>query len=548
MVDASGWERMQRDLEVVLERHERLLAQQELLIERLHNLGPVNQDYVSEKSREVPTPMKSNRRPLSRLVSDLSSVSMTSKKSQKSVNSELVRETSRKISVDSNFHLHKEHGAVLHNFLYARFSAGIDWWLALQEPKRVGLFAKFVQSNLFETISVCVIIMNSAFVTYTTDREVNHMGEQNSTTSCIEMSFLTYYVLELVAKMWVHRWHFFCNNEMQWNIFDFFLVMLAMYDWIWTKATESSGSTNLTFMRVIRILKITKALRMVKLINFFSKLRLILNSLLGSFSSLMWSIVMLGLIFFMFALVFVQGVTPVLMDPTLDHEKEEEVREHFGSVSNAIFTLFQTTFGGDDWGNFYVSIREAGHFYSALFVFFVAFIQIALVNVLTGVFVDNAMKLAQPDHDALALEMRKTEVGDAQQLRQLIVDMDSGKDGKISKADFADSMKKDKLRAQLAVLGLDIKNTQIFFDLIVESSKNEEVDIDEFITHCMRLKGTASSFDMQTLVFATKLIQKDQVKMRKILDERFDYIMTALSNVGWQRQCSNGQDARHAKL
>jgi len=437
---------------------------------------------------------------------------------------------------------------LIHNIVYKRFARCIDWWFDLQEPERLGRCAKFVQSSFFETMSVCVIMMNSIFVTYTTDREAADGGEQNSSASIIEACFLTYYALEIASKLCVHHMYFFCNKEMHWNIFDLFLVLLATYDWIFTMTSTSQGSTNLTFMRILRILKITKALRMVKVVNFFTELRLILNSLLGSFTSLLWSMVMLALIFFMFALVFVQGVTPVLISETLDHARETEVRDLFGSVSSAMFTLYQTTFGGNDWGEFYIVIREAGLFYAGLFVFFVAFIQIALVNVLTGVFVDNAMKLAQPDHDALALEMRKTEVGDAQQLRQLIVDMDSGKDGKISKADFADSMKKDKLRAQLAVLGLDIKNTQIFFDLIVESSKNEEVDIDEFITHCMRLKGTASSFDMQTLVFATKLIQKDQVKMRKILDERFDYIMTALSNVGWQRQCSNGQDARHAKL
>jgi len=420
---------------------------------------------------------------------------------------------------------------LIHNIVYKRFARCIDWWFDLQEPERLGRCAKFVQSSFFETMSVCVIMMNSIFVTYTTDREAADGGEQNSSASIIEACFLTYYALEIASKLCVHHMYFFCNKEMHWNIFDLFLVLLATYDWIFTMTSTSQGSTNLTFMRILRILKITKALRMVKVVNFFTELRLILNSLLGSFTSLLWSMVMLALIFFMFALVFVQGVTPVLISETLDHARETEVRDLFGSVSSAMFTLYQTTFGGNDWGEFYIVIREAGLFYAGLFVFFVAFIQIALMNVLTGVFVDNAMKLAQPDHDALALEMRKTEIVEANKLRHLIQEMDVGNDGKISKTDFTDSMKQNRLRAQLAALGLDIRDTELFFGSIIETSKHEALDIEDFTTHCLRLKGMASSIDMQTLVFAAKLIKRDQNAMRAMLDDKLDSVMMELSNV-----------------
>merc|ERR1719382_1867531 len=98
-------------------------------------------------------------------------------------------------------------------------------------------------------------------------------------------------------------------------------------------------------------------------------------------------------------------------------EENKSLYDTFGSVQVAMLTLFKTSMGGQDWEVFYDVAEQTGIFEAITFIIFVAFIQIALMNILTGIFVENAMKLAQPDRDTLAFQFRKQRMQDAQDLK-----------------------------------------------------------------------------------------------------------------------------------
>jgi len=49
-----------------------------------------------------------------------------------------------------------------------------------------------------------------------------------------------------------------------------------------------------------------------------------------------------------------------------------------------------------------------------------------------------------------------------------------------------------------------------FFHMLANISNSDEVDIDTFVEGCMRMKGSATSIDMQSLVYETKLIHHEQ--------------------------------------
>jgi len=323
--------------------------------------------------------------------------------------------------------------------------------------------------------------------------------------------------VELVCKLIVHRLHFFSNEENGWNMFDFFLVVFAVYDQLMVALSSDAGGTNLTWMRSLRILKIAKILRVFRLMRLLSELRLMLNSLMGSAISLFWSIMMMLLIFYMFGLVFVQGTASHLLeveagDAELSAGNRSDLLKHFGSVQEAMLTLFMASSGGQDWSVYYDYLKVTGWVNSALFLFFNAFTQIALLNILTGIFVENAMKFAAPDRDTLALEHRKQELVQATELRRICHEIDKSGNGKLSTEEFEEHIAQGKLHAYLATLGLDIKDSKLFFDMLREASlRDGEVDIESFVNGCMRLKGGATSLDMQALLFETKVIHRNQV-------------------------------------
>merc|ERR1719482_1807022 len=68
-----------------------------------------------------------------------------------------------------------------------------------------------------------------------------------------------------------------------------------------------------------------------------------------------------------------------------------------------MITLYKATTGGQDWGDVSDTLFDCGKFYYCLFLFFIAFIILALLNILTGIFVDRAMRATAEDKDGEAI-------------------------------------------------------------------------------------------------------------------------------------------------
>ena len=57
--------------------------------------------------------------------------------------------------------------------------------------------------------------------------------------------------------------------------------------------------------------------------------------------------------------------------------------------------------------------------------------------------------------------------------------------------------------------GIDIKNAETFFKMLVELQGEETIDAHTFANACVRMKGAATSIDLQTVMFTTHLMNKD---------------------------------------
>eukprot|EP00928_Gymnodinium_smaydae_P062050 TRINITY_DN45996_c0_g1_i1.p1 TRINITY_DN45996_c0_g1~~TRINITY_DN45996_c0_g1_i1.p1 ORF type:complete len:665 (-),score=69.03 TRINITY_DN45996_c0_g1_i1:196-2190(-) len=272
-------------------------------------------------------------------------------------------------------------------------------WRAL--PKRQGL-----RKGRCATVLMCltpvfllIVFINAAWIYYVVDYEVrNPTSAGPPFMEFVELAFLAIYTFELGLRLAVHGLHFFCNTDAQWNMLDFSLVIYSYLEMALTNLLMDK----LMFLRTLRVLRMAKVLRVFRLVNFFSQLRIILQCLTGSFMCLLWSIIMMMLVFYMISMVIVQGVASYLSqshgeieDPYID------TMEHFGSVEASFLSLFKSVSGGDDWGVFYEALQPLGDFYSTIYLLFIAFSHVALLNILTGIFVENALKYAHPEMEQL---------------------------------------------------------------------------------------------------------------------------------------------------
>ena len=147
-----------------------------------------------------------------------------------------------------------------------------------------------------------------------------------------------------------------------------------------------------------------KVMRIFRVMRFFTELNVLLRVIVSTMPPLFWCVFMLAVFYYIFAVVFTFGAAAYLAMDDVATAKKAWMVEHYGSVLKAMVSLYKATTGGIDWGEMAEPMWEAGYFYYFLFLFFIAFAILALLNILTGLFVDRAMRGVAEDKDGMVLE------------------------------------------------------------------------------------------------------------------------------------------------
>lgn len=380
----------------------------------------------------------------------------------------------------------------------------------LKEPPREGCLAGLVFSRWFQMLSVTVILVNSVSIALSADYEIKHLGQEATLVQQnMELALTLFYVVELILKLMVNRLYFFVNEDSLWNCFDFVLVMFSIVEYavkIHLEVTETDaggGGMNVGFLRMFRL------------------------CVLGSFINVFWCLAMIVFVLYVFSLLIVQGLTEYLLtevDNLSEVYKDQYIR-FFGSVSNAVVTLFQATTAGIDWNEAFVVLRVAGVFPSFCFLTYVIIFTISVWNIVTSTFVEKAMKLAQPDLESMIHEKNIKDAKDAGDLARLFLPFTSKNDegdDVISFEQIRAAAEQPRFRQDLTVRGVDIKNVEIFFKML--SAVNEGgVKLQTLVSACVRMKGVATSIDLQSVSFEIQMISS---VMEKKFKEQDSYLFS----------------------
>lgn len=193
---------------------------------------------------------------------------------------------------------HKQ--AIMSSLIQRSLTKGLSWIKAL------------VESTKFSTFIIGTIIVAGILVgleTYHGFAERNH-----DLLYLLERIILGIFVLEMILKILAEGnkpWRYFYNP---WNVFDFFIVAASLLPF------------NVHYVAVLRMLRV---LRVFRLVSSMPKLQLIVGALLRSIPSMGYVSMLLGLLFYIYAVlgVFNYGAN----DPL-----------HFGSLQTAMISLFQS--------------------------------------------------------------------------------------------------------------------------------------------------------------------------------------------------------------
>jgi hypothetical protein len=328
---------------------------------------------------------------------------------------------------------------------------------------------------------------------YVADVEIRDPNHDLTLEVVGDWVFQVFYTIEMVLKLAVHRQWFFCNASWRLNAFELSLVITGF------ASLSNAGSSNLFALRVLRLLSILRATRAIQAMAHLRHLRALIACIQGSLTSLFWSLVTVVLSYSLFSLWMVQIITSHLIE-TGEAVEDTVFYDSFGSVAKSILTLHKASTGGDDWSHAYNLIQITGVVGSAVYLFFIVFMNFALMNIITGIFVESALMVLKPDPETLARETSHQEHVEAQKLDRFCRAVDADVSGKLTREQFEDGLQKKHIPILLKSLGLQRHHLVEFFNHMAEVQADQgQVDIPTFVDGCMMLRGSATNFDLQKL-------------------------------------------------
>merc|ERR1740121_397412 len=155
----------------------------------------------------------------------------------------------------------------------------------------------------------------------------------------------------------------------------------------------------------------------------------------------------------------------------------------------------------------------------ALFFFYLAFMLLAVLNIITGVFVDNAVETARTQRDWMIQKETELREKYIQEMRSIFAELDDDGSETITMEELQVGLSDERMQSYFLACGLGLDDTARLFALIDDDASGE-VDVDEFLEGCLRLKGTARSIDVHQIIHECRKITGVVNDILSVMPER----------------------------
>jgi len=311
--------------------------------------------------------------------------------------------------------------------------------------------------------------------------------------------------------------------------FDFALVTIGIFtSYLLTPillAFESDANFGpLMVLRVFRLLRLARALR---LLVRFRTLWMLVQGLLSSAGTMLYTFGLMALIIYIFACMGVELITKAEWRKE-DPEFDAIVEASFPNMGGTMLTLMQLV-TLDSAASVY---RPIAMNYPSLLLYFIAFIlmvSISLMNLVTAVLVNGAIEQAASDKDtqrAYKSAQMKTLMP---QMQEMFMALDDDKSGSITLAELQEAP--PKVHHQLfEFLGVDDhvnnreQNMQHIIDIFecIDLDDSGIIKHQEFLDGLARLALSDTPQEMLRVLRQLQVIRAEAEKRDKALNQRLD--------------------------
>eukprot|EP00747_Dinoflagellata_sp_TGD_P047601 gnl/TRDRNA2_/TRDRNA2_145100_c0_seq1.p1 gnl/TRDRNA2_/TRDRNA2_145100_c0~~gnl/TRDRNA2_/TRDRNA2_145100_c0_seq1.p1 ORF type:complete len:620 (-),score=84.38 gnl/TRDRNA2_/TRDRNA2_145100_c0_seq1:64-1923(-) len=381
----------------------------------------------------------------------------------------------------------------------------------------------FIQSIEFYYLTTFLILLNAISIGVETDYDARHLELANQSPfifHIINRVSVAIFSVEILLRVWANGKGFFSREGWQWRAFDCFVVFLMLCEELGQWAATSSVAFT-RFCRVawiLRLVRVVRVIRVGRLIPMVGSLRMLIVSIGGALRHLAWTLVLLLLMIYMMGVSLTALVTDHRLHNLEKQAEQESLDTYYGTLDRSMLTLFMTMSEGIHWGEVQEPLSEfISPWCTLVFVLYMSFTLFAILNVVTGIFVDSAICNAEADKKEML----------TRRVRDVFRAHDQDLSGAVCPEEFAIFMQHPQMIEYMKELELDVNESRLLFDLLDEDESGE-VDINELFTGCMRLHGPAKSLELAAFHREHRTFCK---QWRRSMNEMEEGIATLLDKI-----------------
>lgn len=391
-----------------------------------------------------------------------------------------------------------------------------------------GPISTVVRHSAFDAWCGFFIFANAILLGIETDI-LARTGVTSSATENCQMVLNAWFLVELLLRMYSYRCEFWFGDDRAWNWLDMVLVLSSVLDLVLAgvDTDELQSARNARMLRALRLFRIVRTLRIVRTFKYVREFRKMVYSLGSSVQTLFWSLILVFGAMYSFALWFTQAAATWRFEhPDATDGDTLALTEYYSSFGRTTYSLFAATTNGYSWHVLVDPFIHTGHDITVvLFFAYMTLSTFGLLNIVTSVFVESAMHATRHFQDLLMDAQRKELEMYSRHLRRIFSKIDVDNGGTLSFAEMHSFLEDEttEVPQYLQALGISSSDVWVLFKLL-DRDGNGTIDREEFLDGCMRLKGEATSFDINCMIFESRNMSKTHYEFMEYVEDRLNII------------------------
>jgi len=367
----------------------------------------------------------------------------------------------------------------------------------------------FVDSHTFQSLVGIVILLNVLVM----------WGEADNPDwqawVVLDNLFLLIFILEIYLRMREHGCKGYYHGRHgqavdYWHLLDTIIVATGMLDlWITPCLGALMATHTTSFLRFLRLLRMLRLLRLFDLVPAFGTFISALKDMMETFT---WIFIVFAIFLFTFgvSLAHLLGHGEALNLTKASEKAHAEdlatIAQNFGSVPDAVFTLFKLT-TIDNWDDIAFPVIAFNPWWRLFFLCFIAFGSWTMISVLTAV-ASNKMIAATADRkENESKEQEKKYQAFIAFLSESFRAADEDGNGMLDMGEFSALISQEFVHQRMRELGVHMSQEELFKAWeMLDIDESGELTIEEFVTGLSTLQEGLATKHMVSIDYNLKRV------------------------------------------